>query len=96
MAPLEVFTRDTQFPIGLGACGKAHLVVVTANIFQLDVFAIFDVAEESKRIIPGHSVEHAYDLLDFLVVRGDAVANQAERSWETFEHIYRYAAFHYL
>jgi hypothetical protein len=96
MASLEVFTRDTQLPISLGACGKAHLVIVTAKVFQLDVFAILDVAEESERIIPGDSVEHANDLLDFLVVRGDPVSDQAERSWEAVEHVDGHAVCHDL
>ena len=96
MATLEALTGDAQLPISLGACGKAHLVIVAAKIFQLDVFAVFDVAVKSKRVIAGHSVEHAHDLLDLLVVGGDAVTNQTERSWEALEHIDRYTSFQYL
>ena len=86
-ASSQILAGDAHPPIRLGAGGEADLVKVLAEVSQADVVSHLHIAEEPECLFLGDAVEHPRDVLDLLVIRGDAETYEAERSRETIEHV---------
>ncbi len=70
---------DVEVAVLLGARREDHCVVVAAQVVELDVDAVLDVAEQPDLGLAEHLVQGLDDALDARVVRSDAVADQTER-----------------
>ena len=64
VAPGQIDARNVQRPVFAGAGGEDNRVVVTAQVGQLDVGAVVDVADEAARFAREHPAERLEDLLD--------------------------------
>jgi hypothetical protein len=70
--------RDVEVAVLLGAGREDDGVVVAAQLVELDVHAVLDVAEQPDLRLAEHLVQGLDDALDARVVRRDAVADEAE------------------
>ena len=84
---LEVLAGDTHFLIGGGAGGEDDGVIVIAHLFDGDVLAHFDIAQEADVFLLHDVVQRLHDALNAWVIRGDAVANQAKGRRHLFKEI---------
>lgn len=82
----EMLPRNSQMPLAGAAGGENDGGVRPAQLGERDVGADVDVAEESAalRDLEELSVEGLFDVLHLRVVRGDAVAGEAERNRKLF------------
>ena len=83
----QVDPGDRQLRVTDGAGGEDHRVVEAAQVRELDVGAVVDVAEQAHVAAIEDLVQRDDDLLDPRVVRCDAVADQAEGCGEPLEEV---------
>lgn len=87
VAAVEVDAGDGQCPVGVGAGGEDHRVVEPLQVFEGEVGAVVEVAEEADLRLVEDLVQGGDDALDAGVVRCDAVADEAERGRHAFEQV---------
>src|SRR5690606_37645516 len=83
----KVDTWNVQVCVLLGTGGDDHCVVTGIQVFQRDVAAQADVAVEVDPVVVQHLVQGVDDALDTRVIRGNAVADQAERRRKLVEEV---------
>ena len=87
MAAGQVLAGDAELTVGLAADREDDRVVEPLELFDLDVVADLDVAEEAEALARGGLFVHPGDRLDLRVVGGDAAANQPEGGGEAVEEV---------
>ena len=86
-APRQIFTRNAQQAVGLGADRVDHGVVPVGEFTRLDVLAHLDVAEEPEARVGARLVELRADRLDLRMVGGHPGAHQTPRRGQHLQHV---------
>ena len=83
----EVFTRNTELPVGFRAGRKQDLVVVSQGIGQPDIFAKGHVSEKAKAGQIGKFFVLSNDRFNFLMIRCHAASDQPIGSWQAVKQV---------
>src|SRR3954447_11473999 len=83
----QVLTGDAELAVGLAANGEDDCVVEPFEVFDLDVVADLDVAEEAEAVAGGGFLVDPDHRLDLRVVGSDAAAHQAKGRREAVEEV---------
>ena len=83
----EVFTGNVHAAVGLGAGGEDDRVIVGAQVGERDVFSVLDATEETEPRVGGELVVDLDDGFDFLMIGGNAEADQTERRGQAVEDV---------
>src|SRR5262249_37449373 len=83
----KVFARNAERTIARSARCQYHNVVHGPKLVKRDITPNFDVAEEAYLITRERALQHARRSLGALMVRGNAVANQAKRHRQLLDDI---------
>jgi hypothetical protein len=84
-AARQVDAGDVEVAVLLGAGREHDGVVVAAQLVELDVDAVLDVAEQAHLRLRQHLVQRLDDALDARVVGRDAVADEPNGAgWRSY------------
>ena len=87
MAAGQVLAGDAELAVGLAADREDDRVVEALEVFDLDVVADLDVAEEAEALAGRGFLVDPDHRLDLRVVGGDAAADQPEGGREAVEEV---------
>ena len=83
----QVLAGDAELAVGLAADREDDRVVEPLQLFDLDVLADLDVAEEAKALARRGFFVDADNRLDLRMVGGDTAADQPKRGRQAVEQV---------